>query len=347
MSDYSAKPKVGFVSLGCPKNLVDTEVMLGLLQRAGWELTPKAEDADVLVVNTCSFIQPAQQESIDTILELAELKKTGKARRLVVAGCLVERYRAELQRELPEVDALIGTNELEGIVAACGPSREPPPAPGNQLLPILPGDFFDPRPTAPYLYDNLTPRLRSTPRHSAYIKIAEGCDHPCTFCVIPQFRGRFRSRRFESVVSEARRLAVEGARELVLVGQDTTCFGDDLGLKNGLAALLARLAGVAAESDGLRWIRALYFYPNRVSQPLLDTIAAHPPLCKYVDMPLQHASVPVLKRMKRGASGDAFLRLIERIRATIPSVALRTSFIVGFPGETDRDFAELCAFVKA
>lgn len=341
MAPVPPKGKVGFVSLGCPKNLVDTEVMLGLLQSAGWEITPNADEAEVLVVNTCSFIEPAQRESIDTILELAELKKSGRARRLVVTGCLVERYREQIRRELPEVDALVGTNELPGILAACGP------APAAASLPILSSDFFDPTPAAPYLYDDLTPRLRSTPRHSAFIKIAEGCDHPCTFCVIPQYRGRFRSRRFESVINEASRLAAEGARELVLVGQDTTCFGDDLGVKDGLAALLTRLAAVAKESASLRWIRTLYFYPNRVSTRLLETVAAHPSLCKYVDMPLQHASAPVLRRMKRGANAEIFLSLIERIRATVPGVALRTSFIVGFPGETEQDFAELCAFATA
>lgn len=338
-----APPKsVGFVSLGCPKNLVDSEVMMGLLERAGWRVTPDASDADVLVVNTCSFIEPAQRESIDTILELSRHKTSGRARRLVVAGCMVERFRDQLRQELPEVDALVGTNELERIVAACEPA-----AAANPLLPVLPQDFFDPTPAAPYLYDDLTPRLRATPRHSAYIKIAEGCDHPCSFCVIPQYRGRFRSRRFESVVAEARRLAAEGARELVLIGQDTTCYGEDLGLTHGLAALLERLAAVAAESETLGWVRTLYFYPNKVKQPLLDAIAAHPQLCHYVDMPLQHASAAVLKRMKRGGSGDIFLKLLDRIRATIPGVALRTSFIVGFPGETEADFDELCAFVRA
>ncbi|MGH9465939.1 MAG: 30S ribosomal protein S12 methylthiotransferase RimO [Terriglobales bacterium] len=334
---------VGFVSLGCPKNLVDSEVMMGLLQQQGWHITPDAAVADVLVVNTCSFIEPAQRESIDTILEMARHKTSGRAQRLVVAGCLVERFREELKRELPEVDALVGTNELSSIVAACNPAAA---ATAATQLPVLPNDFFDPRPSAPYLYDDLTPRLRATPRHSAYVKIAEGCDHPCSFCVIPQYRGRFRSRRFESVIAEATRLAAEGARELVLIGQDTTCYGEDLGLKDGLAALLQRLAAVAAASENLRWIRSLYFYPNKVKQPLLDTIAAHAELCKYVDMPLQHASAGVLRRMKRGGSGDIFLKLIERIRVTIPGVALRTSFIVGFPGETEADFDELCAFAR-
>lgn len=338
--------KIGFVSLGCPKNLVDSEVMMGLLQRQGYEITPDAAEADVLVVNTCSFIEPARQESVETILEMAEFKKTGKAQRLVVAGCMVERHRAEIRSEMPEVDALVGTNELEQIIAACTGHAVPAPAPvhlpGNPLT-VLPNDFFDPRPEAPYLYDDLTPRLLSTPRHSAYIKIAEGCDHPCSFCVIPQFRGKFRSRRFESVIAEAERLAANGAKEIILIGQDTTCYGEDFGMKDGLAALLEALARV----DGLEWVRTLYVYPNKVTQRLLDTIAAHPRLCKYIDMPLQHASAAVLKRMKRGANGDIFLKLIEKIRKTIPGVTLRTSFIVGFPGETDEDFEILCNFVKA
>ena len=319
--------KIGFVSLGCPKNLVDSEVMMGQLVAKGHELTPHPDQADVLVVNTCSFIDPAKKESVDTILEMAEYKKVGRARKLIVAGCLVERYRGDIRKDLPEVDALIGTNELDGIVAACE-GLEP-----------------ESHPAQPYLYHDLTPRVLATPRHFAYIKIAEGCDHPCTFCVIPQYRGAFRSRRFESVISEATRLFGQGVREINLIGQDTTCYGEDLGLADGLAHLLARLAGI--ETDHEKWIRFLYAYPNKVTQRLLDTMAAHPSLVKYIDMPLQHASASVLKRMKRGASGDIFLKLIERIRRTIPGVAIRTSFIVGFPGETAADFEELCQFVQA
>jgi ribosomal protein S12 methylthiotransferase len=319
--------KVGFVSLGCPKNLVDTEVMMGQLASRGHELTPHPSDADVIVVNTCSFIDPAKQESIDTILEMAEYKKTGRAQKLIVAGCLVERYRAEIQKDMPEVDAVIGTNELEQITALCE------------------GLEAAPNPFKPYLYHDLTPRVLATPRHFAYIKIAEGCDHPCTFCVIPQYRGKFRSRRFESVLSEATRLFSQGVREINLIGQDTTCYGEDLGIKDGLPVLLERLAQI--EMAGEKWVRFLYCYPNKVTQRLLDTIAAYPALVKYIDMPLQHASAPVLKRMKRGASGDIFLKLIERIRATIPGVAIRTSMIAGFPGETDQDFETLAQFVQA
>lgn len=318
--------KIGFVSLGCPKNLVDTEVMMGQLVAKGHELTPDPSAADVIVVNTCSFIDLAKQESVDTILEMAEYKKTGRAQRLVVAGCMVERYRDDIRNNLPEVDALIGTNEIEKIAAAC--------------------EGLETASTAyePYLYHDLTPRVFTTSRHSAYIKIAEGCDHPCTFCVIPQFRGKFRSRRFESVIAEATRLFQQGVREVNLIGQDTTCYGDDLGIKDGLAVLLARLAQIPTEHP--KWVRFLYCYPNRITQKLLDTIAEHEALVKYIDVPLQHASGPVLKRMKRGANGEIFLKLIERIRKTIPGVAIRTSVIAGFPGETQADFDYLEAFIK-
>jgi ribosomal protein S12 methylthiotransferase len=319
--------KIGFISLGCPKNLVDSEVMMGQLVASGHELTPHPDQADVLVVNTCSFIDPAKKESIDTILEMAEYKKVGRACKLIVAGCLVERYRGDIRKDMPEVDALIGTNELDKIVALCE------------------GEDVAQNAIEPYLYHDLTPRVLSTPRHFAYIKIAEGCDHPCTFCVIPQYRGKFRSRRFESVISEATRLFQQGVREINLIGQDTTCYGEDLGLPHGLADLLARLAEIEAPHE--KWIRFLYAYPNKVTQRLLDTMAAHPSLVKYIDMPLQHASAPVLKRMKRGGSGDIFLKLLERVRRTIPGVAIRTSMIAGFPGETAEDFAELCQFIEA
>jgi ribosomal protein S12 methylthiotransferase len=318
--------KVGFVSLGCPKNLVDSEVMMGILAREGYELTPRADEAEILVVNTCSFIEPAQKESVDAILEMAEHKKFGAAKKLIVAGCLVERFREQILEQVPEVDAVVGTGEVERILEAVeGDLR---------MLPAQPPAF---------LYHDLTPRIVTTPRHAAYIKIAEGCDHPCTFCIIPQLRGKFRSRRFESVVREAENLAAGGAREITLIGQDTTSYGEDLGLRDGLAQLLAKLAQV----DDLLWVRFLYAYPNRVTQKLLDTLAEHARLAKYMDMPLQHASRNVLARMKRGSHGEAFLKLLERIRATIPGVALRTSFIVGFPGETETDFEELCDFVRA
>ena len=356
-----APAKVGFVSLGCPKNLVDSEVMMGMLTQAGAVLTPDAEDADVIVVNTCSFIGSAQQESIDTILEMARHKTGGKAKRLVVAGCLVERFHDEIRKNIPEVDAVVGTGELEKILAAAGVAETPrAPSPFN----ILTSNFSTSRPEGDhrrgqgrfardswdgavadlpnYLYDEHTPRVLTTPRSSAYIKIAEGCDHPCSFCIIPQLRGQFRSRRFESVIAEAERLAQSGVREITLIGQDTTCYGEDLGLKDGLALLLEKLAGV----EGLQWIRFLYAYPNKITGRLLATIAAHENICSYIDVPLQHASATVLKRMKRGGGGDLFLRSIEKMRRVIPGVTLRTSFIVGFPGETEKEFDELCSFVK-
>ncbi len=323
-------PKVGFVSLGCPKNLVDSEVMMGILARGGYELTPRAGEADVLVVNTCSFIAPAQQESVQSILEMAEYKKFGRAQKLIVAGCMVERYRNEIREQIPEVDAVIGTDEVEKILAACEGELN---ATGNGGAAELPS----------YLYHDATPRILATPRHSAYIKINEGCDHPCTFCVIPQLRGKFRSRRFESVIREAQNLAAAGVREISLIGQDTTYYGEDLGIRDGLALLLERLAQI----EDLYWIRFLYCYPNRVTPRLLDTIAAHPRLAKYLDIPLQHGSRSVLARMKRGSNADAFLKMLDRVRAAIPGVSIRTSFIVGFPGETDAEFEELCEFVKA
>ena len=318
--------KIGFISLGCPKNLVDSEVMMGILAREGYELTPHAARADVLVDNTSSSIEPAQKESVETILEMAEHKKSGIAKKLIVAGCLVERYREQILQQVPEVDAVVGTGEVERILEAVEG--------GLRVLPPQPPTF---------LYHDLTPRVVTTPKHAAYVKIAEGCDHPCTFCIIPQLRGAFRSRRFESVVREAENLAANGAREIPLIGPDTTSYGEDLGLRDGLPQLLEKLAQI----EGLQWVRFLYAYPNRVTQKLLDSIAARARLAKYIDIPLQHASRNVLARMKRGSHGDAFLKLLERMRMTIPGVAIRTSFIVGFPGETEADFEELCGFVRA
>jgi len=320
--------KVGMVSLGCPKNLVDSEVMLGILAGQGYALTPRAEDADILIVNTCSFIEPAKRESIDAILEMAEYKKSGSAKRLIVAGCLVERYRQEILQEIPEVDFVIGTNQLARVLEACTAQG------GRRTSEESP---------EPYLYHELTPRVLSTPFYSAYIKIAEGCNQPCSFCVIPQMRGRFRSRRLASVVREAENLARQGVREITLVGQDTTSYGEDRGQRDGLAALLRELARIRE----LVWVRFLYCYPNRVSDALVEAVAETPKLCKYFDIPLQHASGRVLKAMQRGSSGEHFLRMLEKIRAAIPGAALRTSMIVGFPGETEEDFKALVDFVTA
>jgi ribosomal protein S12 methylthiotransferase len=371
---------VGFISLGCPKNLVDSEVMMGLLDRAGARLTARPEDAEILVVNTCSFIDTAKQESVDTILEMARHKTSGSARKLIVAGCLVERYRDEIMKSIPEVDAVIGTGELESILEAAGVSM--PAAAPSPFNIITSGKVSETRPgqesqagthkheTAyrpegnlreqqgrftrddwdgaahmlpTYLYDEATPRFLTTPRSSAYIKIAEGCDHPCTFCVIPNLRGKFRSRRFESVIAEAQSLVARGVEEITLIGQDTTCYGEDLGLKDGLATLLDALARI----PGVRWLRFLYAYPNRITGKLLETIARHDNICKYLDVPLQHASPAVLKTMKRGAGADIFLKTLEKVRAAVPGIALRTSFIVGFPGETVQDVEILEQFIAA
>jgi ribosomal protein S12 methylthiotransferase len=370
------QPKIGFVSLGCPKNLVDSEVMMGMLASGGAQITARAEDADIIVVNTCSFINSAKQESVDTILEMANFKTEGRARKLIVAGCLVERYRDEIQANIPQVDAVIGTGELESILAAAGLQSAQTNSPFTILNSASPlnhtsasqalksgieparaegtareqaGRFsrkeWDGAHTElpHYLYDETTPRILATPKHSAYIKIAEGCDHPCAFCIIPQLRGKFRSRRFESVVAEAERLAAQGVCEINLIGQDTTCYGEDLDLKDGLALLLERLAQI----EQLKWVRFLYAYPNKITGKLLETIAKYPKICSYIDVPLQHASAAVLKRMKRGASGDIFLKSIAKMRATIPNLTLRTSFIVGYPGETEDDFEQLLEFVKA
>ena len=350
--------KVGFVSLGCPKNLVDSEVMMGLLAQGGAEITARAEEADVIVVNTCSFIDTAKQESVDTILEMAQLKTAGRAKKLIVAGCLVERYRNEIQRNIPEVDAVVGTGELQQILNAAGIVPQKVDGDGSPFVILNSRSEGDAREAAGrfakdgwdgaiadlpnYLYDETTPRVLATPKHSAYIKIAEGCDHPCSFCIIPQLRGKFRSRRFESVIAEAQQLAKRGVREITLIGQDTTCYGEDLGLKDGLALLLERLAQI----EELRWVRFLYAYPNKITGKLLETIAAHEKICSYIDVPLQHASPAVLKAMKRGAGADIFLKSIAKMRRVIPDLTLRTSFIVGFPGETAEDFEQLCDFVR-
>jgi ribosomal protein S12 methylthiotransferase len=453
------RPKVGFVSLGCPKNLVDSEVMMGLLHHGGAELTPRAEDAEIIVINTCSFIDSAKQESVNTILEMVQHKQQngGKARRIVVAGCLVERYRDEIQKNIPEVDAVVGTGELEAILAAAGltpsghansnspfnilPQGSPEAtihthaigkaqtdaevaqlasASTQQLIDRAPSavsqhsrPLADPehdREIAPqlrivqslaetgtthgdeplnhsgdhiahlpagidagntsrpegdlrqqqgrfsreswdgaaaalpeYLYNDATPRILTTPRASAYIKIAEGCDHPCSFCIIPQLRGKFRSRRMSSIIAEAENLIKQGVREITLIGQDTTCYGEDLGFTDGLATLLDALAVL----PGLRWLRFLYTYPNKVTTRLLETMAKHDTIAKYLDVPLQHASASVLKTMKRGGNAKIFLDLIEKARRIVPGIVIRTSFIVGFPGETEADYKELEVFITA
>ncbi|HEX4156328.1 MAG TPA: radical SAM protein [Acidobacteriaceae bacterium] len=445
---------VGFVSLGCPKNLVDSEVMMGLLHRSGAQLTPRAEDAEILVVNTCSFIDSAKQESVDTILEMVQHKiaNGGRAQKLIVAGCLVERYRDEIRKNIPEVDAVVGTGELESILEAAGLTH-PTPAASNSPFTILTAEQTQqaqiarhassvsqhsrPEPNSAqlrhetmrsvspdaqsrpegdlreqqgrfsreawdgataalptYLYTADTPRILTTPKASAYIKIAEGCDHPCSFCIIPQLRGKFRSRPIASIVAEAQSLIAQGVREITLIGQDTTCYGEDLPLQafptselssfaagggsafrttaNPAAPSSTRLrvsedeAKVGADAQdhlrkpdladlleslaplpGLTWLRFLYAYPNKITTRLLETIAAHDNIASYLDLPLQHASANVLKRMRRGGTAARFLEIIAKARAIVPGLVLRTSFIVGFPGETEEDFAELCDFVEA
>lgn len=348
--------KIGMVSLGCPKNLVDSEVMLGLAQQAGHELTRDAADADVLVVNTCAFIDKAKQESVDTILEMAEHKKSGRCTTLVVTGCLAERYRDELQLQIPEIDAVLGTGGVPEIVSAIAGanrgSHDPRLGAGSvsAFVPLLRStgepvsvSAPDARTLPTYLYDADTPRLLATPRHYAYLKIAEGCDYKCAFCIIPRLRGTYRSRPADSIVQEAESLAARGVRELLLVSQDTSFFGNDRGERGALARLLKRLDGVA----GLEWIRMLYLYPTTISDEVLDAIGESAKVCRYIDLPLQHAADAVLKRMKRPGTRASYEALLDRIRRRLPGVTLRTTFIVGFPGETEADVAELRQFVAA
>ena len=316
--------KIGFVSLGCEKNLVDSEVMLGLLRRRGYEITPQPEQADVIVVNTCGFIDKAKQESVDTILEMAEFKNSGQCCRLVVTGCLVERYRDEIQAEIPEVDAVLGTTQLESIIDLC--EGRTPPSVENPY----------------YLYDENTPRLLTTPGYTAYIKVAEGCDRPCSFCVIPRIRGSHRSRPMASILKEARFLAEGGVREIVLISQETTHYGADLGMKQGLSRLLRELAKV----EGIDWIRFLYAFPSQLGEDVLAAMREEEKVCRYLDMPLQHASQRILRSMKRGGSSSSLSRLLDRVREKVPGITLRTSMIVGYPGETEEEFAELCRFVE-
>src|SRR5437868_9632693 len=324
--------KIGFISLGCPKNLVDSEVMMGQLQQNGYQITADAEEADIVVVNTCGFIDSAKKESIEAILEAARLKTEGKATRLIVAGCLVERYRDELKAEMPEVDAFIGTSQINDILQVCDPKTNP------RSLPVIPlGNQ-----SATYLYDESTPRVLATPSHYAFIKIAEGCDRPCAFCFIPQMRGHFRSRRFGSIVAEAQQLAEEGVKELILVAQDSSRYGEDLGKPDALAHLLRELS----HTDGIEWVRIMYTYPTHISDGFLDVLAEEPKAVKYLDIPLQHASQNVLRLMKRGGNRASLERLIKRVRRRVPGIAVRTTFITGFPGETEEDFNELLAFVR-
>jgi ribosomal protein S12 methylthiotransferase len=337
--------KIGFVSLGCPKNLVDSEVMMGLSHEGGHTLTSNPAEADVLVVNTCAFIDSAKEESINTILELAEFKKTGACKRLVVTGCLGERYRDELKTQIPEIDAVLGTGDVPDIVAALSERSE------SKARSVIPLRLVNQSPKLPnpqsrglptYLYDAETPRVFATPRHFAYVKVAEGCDYKCSFCIIPTLRGHYRSRPVDAIVREAAALAARGVREIILISQDTTFYGRDLGRGAALPELLRALNRV----EGIHWIRLLYLYPTTITDDILGAMAECDKVCKYIDLPLQHASDEVLRRMKRPGSGRAYEQLLANIRAKVPGVTLRTTFIVGFPGETEAEFDELMAFVR-
>jgi ribosomal protein S12 methylthiotransferase len=323
--------RIGFVSLGCPKNLVDSEVMLGTLSEQGYEITTDKASADVIVVNTCGFIDSAKEESVDTILEMARLKEEGPCKKLVVAGCLAQRYREEIQKEIPEIDFVFGPDELGSILEAVQLEGDAP-------VPELSIDALYTSREVPTI-----PRILTTPSHMAYLKISEGCDHTCAFCAIPSFRGSFRSRSVEDLVAEARRLADGGVREIIIVSQDTLAYGKDLGMTDGIGRMLEGLLTI----DGLTWIRLLYCYPNLLSDSLIRLIGGEEKLCNYFDIPYQHASPPILERMRRGGGRPVFEKQVERIRTLVPGAGLRTSFIVGFPGETESDFQELVQFVDS
>jgi ribosomal protein S12 methylthiotransferase len=322
---------IGFVNLGCTKNLVDSEIMLGTLMQDGFELTADSGKAEVVIINTCGFIEEAKQESINTIIEQGKLKKTGSCRVLIAAGCLAQRYQGELLKELPELDGVVGTGEFGRIAEICRDLLAPKKK--HQRLWIS---------QPPYLYDELAPRLRLGHQHSAYIKIAEGCNRNCAFCAIPIMRGKQRSRPVESIVGEAKRLAEEGVKEINLISQDTVNYGVDLGVRDGLTLLLRELVKV----KGLRWIRPFYLYPQQVTNELLALYAGEEKIAKYIDMPLQHINDDILKRMHRAGDRAAIQSLVERIRTRIPGVTFRTAFIVGFPEETDEAFDELAGFVE-
>jgi ribosomal protein S12 methylthiotransferase len=346
---------VAVISLGCPKNTVDSEVMLGKLAQDHYALVQDPSQAEVVIVNTCGFIEASKKESIDTILGVAKLRKTGNLKSLVVGGCLAHRYGDELKKELPEIDILFGLNDVENVVKQISPPKRQDAKDGisnfigeksplhpkqTQIKPPLLPDSMD---EATYVYDASSPRLLSTPGHFAYVKISEGCDLPCTFCIIPKIRGHFRSRSIEDIEREARQLASRGVKELCLVAQDSTWYGVDLYRRPKIAELLARLAQV----EDIEWVRLHYLYPSRVSDEMLDVMAAHPKINPYFDVPLQHASNKILKSMQRIGDRTLLEKLIQRIRTKIPHASIRSTFIVGFPGETDEDFEELLAFLRS
>jgi ribosomal protein S12 methylthiotransferase len=318
--------KVGIISLGCPKNLVDTEAMLGQLVDKGYSIAADPADSEIIIINTCGFIEPAKKESIETILRAAQLKEKDPDKKLIVAGCLVQRYGKQLRAQMPEVDHFVTLNDVERIVEACGQEFE-------ERLEAEPAD---------YIYDGKVRRIITTPTSYAYLKIAEGCDHVCAFCAIPSMRGAYRSRTISSICAEAADIAAQGIKELVLISQDSTIYGTDLGLSEGLALLVEELC----KTDGIEWIRVMYSYPNSLHQSFLDVMSRQEKVCRYIDMPLQHASGPVLARMKRGGNAGLYKKMIENIRQTVSGVAIRTTFIAGFPGETDEDFTTLMNFIR-
>ena len=320
---------LGYISLGCAKNLVDTEVMLGLLKDDGYTITDNLHEADLIIINTCTFIEKAKEESINTILEAAQYKETGRCKGLIVAGCLSQQYQDELFTEIPEIDALIGTGAWNQVMVAVDAIEH-----GNRSCIME---------NINNIYDERMPRIQTTPRYSAYVKIAEGCNNGCTFCIIPKVRGAFRSRSIESIKAEVKRLAASGVKEIVLIAQDTTSYGIDL---NNGKPLLTELLKELTKVEGIEWIRMLYLYPTFFSDELLDIIVNEPKLCKYVDIPLQHVNNDILKQMNRRDSREDIERLLKKIRNAPTHVTLRTSIIVGFPGETDEQFQELCEFVK-
>lgn len=322
------KEKIKMVTLGCEKNLVDSEIMSGIVAQHGFELTDRDDEADVIVVNTCGFIDAAKEESVNTILEMAEWKKTGSLKALIVAGCLTQRYKEQLMEEMPEIDGIVGTGDFDQIAEIVGAALKGkrPAAVGNPV----------------FNYERVLPRKLSTPKYTAYVKIAEGCDNACTFCSIPLMRGAFRSRSIESIVAEVEQLASQGVKEVSLIAQDSTNYGSDLYGSFMLPALLNRVS----EVDGIEWVRLHYAYPGFFTDELIETIANNPKICKYIDMPLQHSEDRILKRMRRPGRGRDVKELVAKIRAAIPDAVLRTSIIVGFPGETEEEFERLLDFVR-
>lgn len=319
---------VGVVSLGCAKNLVDTETMLGILSKEGYQLVTKEEEADILIVNTCGFIESAQQESINTILQLAQYKNSGRCKVLIVAGCLAERHNTELQKEIPEIDGIIGTGNFTEILEVLNKTLE-----GKKYLTYGNQD---------YTFQENLPRILSTPSYTAYLKIADGCDHFCTYCIIPYLRGGYRSRKIEDVLREAEELSKKGVKELVIIAQDITEYGKDIYGDYKLGELLQELVKI----KNIQWIRLLYSYPENITNELIDIIKNNKKICNYIDIPLQHISDAILKSMGRRITKEEIINLIEKLRTSIPDIVLRTSLIVGFPGEQAHHFNELLEFVK-